>query len=224
MSEHGQRRIAKFPSQSPIHNPSNPMHQLLDALGIYDDYLEDLFYKYQEKMNISTNISAEDESQEDYILGFHMLNLDGESYNIPRFPNESNNDYRARILSFLDNEGTLSSLRRIISNFVGIDESLIEIIETTESYFSVGDKLDSRIENVESNPLISRITNIVHYLIIFIPEEYDVSSLADALKNCVFANVQISINPEEPVTADVIFNIADEDDNPIEGVEIEYYY
>lgn len=197
MSDYGQRRIARFPRKSPIHNPENPMHQLLDGIGGYEDYLEDLMFKTVEKANIRTNISDDDESEEDYLLGFHMLNRIGESYKIKRKPNELNNDYRARILSIINNDGTIASLKRIVANSLLIDINDVEIIENEMSYFSVGDELDSRIESVRSKPLISRITNISSYLIINVPIGFDVSFLESILKNCVLATVKISINPNE---------------------------
>lgn len=197
LSEYGQRRIAKFPSQSKIHNPENTMHQLLDAMGEYNDYLEDLLFKHEEKKDLRTNYSDEDESEEDYILGFHMLNLIGECYKIVRYPNESNNDFRARILSIIDNDGGISSLKNIISKILRIDKNLVEVIENEMSYFTVGDVLDSRIESVNSKPLISRITNIEQQLVVNIPQGYDTSILEDSLKNCVLADVKILINPSQ---------------------------
>lgn len=194
MSEYGQRRIAKFPSQSPIHNPENTMHQLLDAMGEYNDYLEDLLFKHEEKKDLRTNYSDDDESEEDYILGFHMLNFIGECYKIMRYPNESNNDFRARILSIINNDGSITSLKDIISKILLIDKNLIEIFENEMSYFTVGDLLDSRRESINSKPLISRITNIEKQLVINIPEGYDTSVLLSILKNCVLANVKILIN------------------------------
>lgn len=195
MSEYGQRRISKFPSQSVIHNPENTMHQLLDACGEYNDYLEDLLFKHEEKKDLRTNYSDENESEEDYILGFHMLNLIGECYKLFRYSNESNNDFRGRILSIIDNDGSIGSLKNIVSKILLLDKNEIEIIENEMSYFTFGDLLDSRIESVNSKPLISRITNIEQQLIINIPEGYDNSFLENALKNCVFADVKILINP-----------------------------
>lgn len=200
LSEYGQRKIAKFPSQSKIHNPENTMHQLLDAMGEYNDYLEDLLFKHEEKKDLRTNYSDEDESEEDYILGFHMLNLLGECYKIFRYPNESNNDFRARILSIIDNDGGISSLKNIISKILRIDKNLVEVIENEMSYFTVGDVLDSRIESVNSKPLISRITNIEQQLVVNIPQGYDTSILEDSLKNCVLADVKILINPNQTPT------------------------
>jgi hypothetical protein len=194
MSEYGQRRIARFPSKSPIHNPKNPMHELLNGIGMYEDYLEDLMFKYIEKANIQTNISTDDESEEDYLLGYYMLNRIGESYKLKRNPNEDNNTYRGRILSIIDNDGTILSLKRIISNILGIDINDVEIIETERSYFLLGDELDSRIKSVNSKPLMSRITNISQFIVINVPKDCDISSLESTLKNCVLANVKIQIN------------------------------
>ncbi|WP_225369256.1 LamG-like jellyroll fold domain-containing protein [Methanobrevibacter arboriphilus] len=73
----------------------------------------------------------------------------------------------------------------------------MEVIENEMSYFTVGDLLDSRIESVNSKPLISRITNVEQQLVVNIPEGYDTSILESSLKNCVFADVKILINPSQ---------------------------
>lgn len=84
MTENGERILDSIPETSSLSNPDNPMYKIIDyAVGGYLDDFEDKDLDSQLFLNTATG---------------KYLDLHGEDYNIRRKLNESDDDYRQRII------------------------------------------------------------------------------------------------------------------------------
>lgn len=84
MTENGERILDSIPETSSLSNPNNPMYKIIDyAVGGYLDDFEDKDLDSQLFLNTATG---------------KYLDLHGQDYNIRRKLNESDDDYRQRII------------------------------------------------------------------------------------------------------------------------------
>lgn len=127
MTENGERILDSIPETSSLSNPDNPMYKIIDyAVGGFLDAFEDKDLDSQFFLNTATG---------------KYLDLHGEDYNIRRKLDESDEDYRQRII--------YESLGRVTVDF------LIKIYGV-ELYVYVPDFNVNNNTLVSDNPYISR--------------------------------------------------------------------
>lgn len=120
MSDNGERILDMMPETSSLSNPDNPMHKIIDyAVGGYLDDFEEKDLDSQLFLNTATG---------------KYLDLHGQDYNIRRKLDESDDDYRQRII--------YESLGRVTVDF-------LETVYGVELYSYVANF------NVNNNTLVS---------------------------------------------------------------------
>lgn len=211
MSQTGKRIINRFPEHSRIHDPENAMNGLLDnAVGEWFDRLEAELYSLMEKRKIITNISDEsDPTSEDYLLSRYFLDIQGEEYGLTRKENETNREYRARILSIRKNNISIEGIALIVASILNIPIEEVEIINNRDA-LRIGDKIHNRISGEKHKPVFNRLVKTRGIIFIKVHEIDDPEFLLEVLKNCTLAFVEIILlysrlllAPENPSFANV---------------------
>ena len=212
MSRSGKRIIRRFPEHSCVHDKDNAMNGLLDyAVGEWFDRLEGLIFQLVEKRKIITNISDEsDPTSDDYLLGGYFLDIQGDARGLVREENETNTEYRARILGIIQNDISLDGIRLIIASILNISVDEVEIINNRDC-LKIGDMIFNRLVDEEYHKRVfNRLVRARGIIQIKVPEVDDPKFLKDTLKQVILANVEIVllytrliISPDSPHYADV---------------------
>lgn len=192
MSRTGKRIINRFPEHSKIHDLDNAMNGLLDhGSGEWFDRLEGLIFQLVEKRNITTNISDEnDPTNEDYLLSRYFLDIQGDEYGLIRKENETNTEYRSRILGILQNNITVDGIKLIIASILNISVDEVEIINNRDA-LRIGDKIHNRISDHKHKPVFNRLVRTRGVIQIKVHEIDDPSFLISVLEKCTLAFVEI---------------------------------
>ena len=192
------------------------MNGLLDyAVGEWFDRLEGLIFLLVEKRKIITNISDEsDPYSDDYLLSRDFLDIQGDARGLIRKENETNTEYRARILGILQNDISLEGIRIIIASILNISVDEVEIINNRDC-LKIGDMIFNRLVDEEYHKRVfNRLVRARGIIQIKVPEIDDPQFLKDTLQQVVLANVEIVllysrliISPDSPRFADVGDNV-----------------
>lgn len=125
MSTFGTETIARFPSQSPIHNPNNPGHIMIDdSIGrLLDEAL----------------IELEHNSDQRFLVDAEGVFLDryGEWFGVPR-GDMGDDEYRIKLLAVQGSNISISGVRGALSIILDLDPSDIIIRNSDEGCCRLG--------------------------------------------------------------------------------------
>lgn len=158
MSYKGDFLIKLLRSNKPIQNPENPMHQLLNfGLGGFLDFLEEYMYVVFSKINIFNNIPDNDTEEWEKEITAGMLKLYGDQIRVYREPEETNNEYRNRLLSYKIKDCSLGSIINLITSLLNIptDSFTIKQEFINNDPLEFGDIITTLRDNTSTDILLS---------------------------------------------------------------------
>jgi hypothetical protein len=183
-----------MPEYSELYDEKNRMRGLTDhGIGHEFDDFEEYMWSSADKRHIITNVSDENYPNDpEYEMAARFLDRQGDEWGLTRKENETNTDYRARILSIIQNNITIKGIKEITASVLNITTDQVEITNNREQ-FTTGDLASSCLLGGESKPAYNHLVNARGVIFIKVHEVEDIEFLKGVLENCVLANVEIII-------------------------------
>ncbi|KZX17480.1 hypothetical protein [Methanobrevibacter filiformis] len=195
MSDRGQYIINNLRSNQTIQRPDNPMHQLLDfGLGSYLDHIVEIIETINTKIiSISNNIPDDDTTEWEEKITAGLLKLEGDQIGVYRDEDESNNDYRNRLLVSIEGNSSLRSIMNMIATLLNIPLDSFTVATTSEhtDYLEFDDTITNMLDNTTTDVLVSLITakDPRPTITITLPEESNIQLVYDVISNKLFAGI-----------------------------------
>lgn len=158
ISGKGDFLIRLLRSNKPIQDPENPMHQLLHfGVGLYLDFIEDFTLTTISKINIFNNIPNNDTEEWEELVTAGLLKLYGDEIEVYRKKDESNNDYRNRLLSYMNENNSIRGIANIVGNVLDlpVDSYHIDYEFLSFDPLEFGDLVTNLIDNTSTDILVS---------------------------------------------------------------------
>lgn len=144
MSTNGELILDQIPDTSELSNPNNPMYRIIDdGVGAWLDNFEERDLDSQLFLNTATG---------------KYLDLHGKDFNIRRKPNESDDDYRQRIIYESMGEVTVGFLLNVynVELYAFVDDFSVENNTLTSDNPYISDKGFLAVSNQTTKDILEK--------------------------------------------------------------------